>query len=100
VQASDQPVRRPDHWHRQAACVGKPPDWFFPKGEGGPWTPDYSHAKQVCATCVVRSECLAAGINERYGVWGGTTPRQRRDMRSSDRRAIMPAPPPNGRTNG
>jgi WhiB family redox-sensing transcriptional regulator len=100
MQATDQSSRRPDHWAERAACQSADPSIFFPVGEDNPRDPDYSTAKKICSTCEVRGECLVAGLNERYGVWGGTTPRQRRDMRKSDRRAIMPAPPPNGRTNG
>jgi WhiB family redox-sensing transcriptional regulator len=100
MQAPDRPSRRPDPWPERAACKTASPSIFFPRGEDGATQPDYSHAKAICATCVVRGECLAAGLYERFGVWGGTTPRQRRGMRKSDRRAIMPVPPPNERTNG
>lgn len=42
---------------------------------------DIELAKSLCAGCPVREECLAAGMSERYGVWGGTTPEERRALR-------------------
>jgi len=40
-------------------------------------------ARAVCAGCPVRNECLddAVTANVQYGVWGGTTPRERRRIR-------------------
>ena len=37
-------------------------------------------AKQVCAGCEVRAECLQQALDsgERYGVWGGLTDVERR----------------------
>ena len=69
--------RRPT-WHTQAACRGTGPDGFFP-GLGG----STEAAKEVCAGCDVRTECLEAALadSQRQGVWGGTSERYRRDMR-------------------
>lgn len=53
----------------------------------------FSHAKkkeakarQLCSTCPVRVACEATALatGERHGVWGGTTERERRDLRASD----------------
>lgn len=60
------------------ACNGTDPDMFFPnRGES------LEPAKSVCAKCVVREECLeyALANGERYGVWGGTSERERRRLR-------------------
>lgn len=37
----------------------------------------------ICGRCELSSQCLAWAmrINEEYGVWGGTTPKQRRALR-------------------
>ena len=42
-------------------------------------------AKAVCMGCPVRQRCLDYAIahNERHGVWGGTTPDERRVIRRS-----------------
>jgi WhiB family redox-sensing transcriptional regulator len=52
-----------------------------------------ARAKAVCAGCPVREACLefALANDERWGVWGGTSERQRRAMRAaSDRSAAWP----------
>lgn len=67
---------RPD-WYDHAACVGQPPEIFFP--EDKVWAP----ARRVCERCPVREECLEFAIEngEPHGVWGGWGPRTRRKMR-------------------
>jgi WhiB family redox-sensing transcriptional regulator len=64
-------------WHRDAACRGMGAALFFPEGKGATTGP----AKAVCATCPVVESCRAAGEGER-GVWGGTSERDRRLVRS------------------
>ena len=64
------------------ACRGADPDLFFPdRGES------LEPAKAVCAGCVVREECLehALRVGERFGVWGGTSERERRRIRRQRR---------------
>ena len=70
----------PPAWHQHAACAGTNPDLFFP-GRGVPIT----DARRVCATCPVKAECLDYAITngETIGVWGGTSERERRAMRSA-----------------
>lgn len=36
------------------------------------------HAKAICNRCDVRAECLAYGLHEPAGIWGGRTARERR----------------------
>ncbi|MCO6011469.1 WhiB family transcriptional regulator [Actinoallomurus purpureus] len=40
-------------------------------------------ARQLCAGCPLTDACLERALerNERHGIWGGTTPGQRRRMR-------------------
>jgi WhiB family redox-sensing transcriptional regulator len=67
-------------WQERAACRGADVALFFPeRGE------DVTAAKAVCATCPVRAQCLAHGMNEKYGIWGGTSERERRNMRRARR---------------
>lgn len=42
-------------------------------------------AKTVCASCIVRQECLEQALNsgERYGIWGGLTDAERHHVRAS-----------------
>jgi WhiB family redox-sensing transcriptional regulator len=46
-----------------------------------------SQAKAVCDECVVRPECLSEALrsDERFGIWGGLTERERRSARRSVR---------------
>jgi WhiB family redox-sensing transcriptional regulator len=62
----------------EAACIGADPDLFFP-GKGR--NDDCAEAKAICAGCPVRDECLEAGMSQDFGIWGGTTERERRRLR-------------------
>ncbi len=64
-------------WAARAECRGEDPALFFPGSDDDP-----SVALAVCARCPVRQECLEYAIEarERFGIWGGTTERQRRRM--------------------
>lgn len=64
-------------WQADSACRGIEPEIFFPVAEEDAW-----QAKEICAVCTVRSECLAYSLTnrERYGVWGGVTEKERIDM--------------------
>lgn len=65
-------------WMRDGNCIGVDPDLFFP--ERGAST---SQAKAVCRGCRVRPECLdyALATNEKFGIWGGLSERERRRIR-------------------
>ena len=65
-------------WQNQANCLGVDPDLFFP--ERGASTRE---AKDVCKGCVVRQVCLEFALikGEKFGIWGGTSERERRRIR-------------------
>ena len=69
-------------WRLEALCAETDPEAFFPEKGGS--TRD---AKRVCTGCTVRAECLefALANDERFGIWGGLSERERRRLR---RRAI------------
>lgn len=62
----------------QALCAQADPDAWYP--ETGSSARD---AQNVCAHCPITTRCLdiALARNERDGIWGGTTPNQRRALR-------------------
>lgn len=66
-----------EDWVKDALCAQTDPDMFFP--EPGRVAAD---AKQICAACDVREQCLAYALEhrEREGIWGGKTPKQRSRM--------------------
>jgi len=76
----EQITRRPP-WQAQAACRGSGPATFFP-GRGG----DSRAAVAVCDACAVVRECrdFAVGDPDIVGTWGGTSGRQRRQIRTLD----------------
>lgn len=62
-------------WREDALCAQTDPDAFFPEKGGST-----KEARRVCYACPVRSECLeyALAHDERFGVWGGLSERERR----------------------
>lgn len=61
-------------WYEEAACLGQPSEVFFPVHAADDW-----RAKQVCAGCPVRRECLQHALSkpEDFGVWGGLNEAER-----------------------
>ena len=71
-----------DGWREHANCKGIDPNLFHPeRGSNGF---DMATAKNVCAGCTVRQDCLDYALDnfEMIGIWGGTTERERRRIRS------------------
>jgi len=71
-------------WMADGACRNHPdaPWLWFPHQGGDTDTP-----KAICAGCPVRQQCLtyALDTNQTYGVWGGTSERERRRIRKQRR---------------
>lgn len=76
-----------DHWTARAYCrqlisagVAQADDWY-PKREAAD-DPEVKRAKRRCRSCHVRQECLddALARNERFGIAGGLTARERRAL--------------------
>ena len=65
-------------WQERALCAQTDPESFFPEKGGST-----REAKKVCHTCEVRAECLdyALANDERFGIWGGLSERERRRIR-------------------
>jgi len=69
-------------WQDHAACRGLDTELFFPlRGELA------ATALATCRKCPVQSECRehALSFAERFGIWGGTSERQRRQLRANRR---------------
>lgn len=81
-----------DNWRRLAACRGMNTRIFFPERSDG-WQ-SVKPAKAVCARCPVTAECLeeclSIGQLGHWGVWGGTSDRERRQMKKKGRNAKRP----------
>ena len=65
-----------EDWASQALCNEARPDELFVRGAA------QNRAKQLCAGCPVRTECLAEALDNQieWGVWGGMTERERRAL--------------------
>jgi WhiB family transcriptional regulator, redox-sensing transcriptional regulator len=65
-------------WQARGLCQQTDPEAFFPE-KGGSTRP----AKRVCRACEVRAECLeyALAHDERFGIWGGVSERERRGLK-------------------
>jgi WhiB family transcriptional regulator, redox-sensing transcriptional regulator len=67
-------------WQERALCAETEPEVFFPESGGSTLK-----AKLVCQKCPVKVECLDYAINhdERFGIWGGLSERERRRLKTS-----------------
>lgn len=85
IRFNHHPRPQPDTtWIDRAACRESDPELFWPStGE------DPRAAIAICEECPVRQECLdyALTLGEMDGIWGGTSGRQRRRIRSTQRRS-------------
>lgn len=71
-------------WMQDGTCGEVDGDLWFPeKGDSS------REVKAVCAGCPVRTECLeyALANDERFGVWGGTSEKERRRIKRQRARA-------------
>ena len=62
----------------RSLCAQTDPEAFFPEKGGST-----REAKKVCVGCEVRAECLeyALANDERFGIWGGLSERERRKLK-------------------
>ncbi|CCG04947.1 Transcription factor WhiB [Blastococcus saxobsidens DD2] len=76
------PEAETQSWQERALCAETDPEAFFPEKGGST-----REAKKICTGCEVKAECLeyALANDERFGIWGGLSERERRRLR---RRAI------------
>ncbi|GGU22912.1 transcriptional regulator WhiB [Streptomyces lavendofoliae] len=69
-------------WQDTALCAQTGPDFFFP--DPGSSTRE---AKRLCAACDIREACLEYALthDERFGVWGGLSEKERYALRRRGR---------------
>jgi len=83
--------RVPGDWIEDAACRAIGGEAFFPPDDKPVARDFYRNAKKICEErCRVRKQCAAWGADEEYGVFGGTTPVERRIQKEQ---AARPLPP-------
>lgn len=73
-----------DSWWLEAGCRDQPSEIFFPERGEVPF-----EARAICDVCPVHDECLTFALDfpegTLLGVWAGTSPKQRRNMRRKRR---------------
>ncbi len=76
-------------WRTRGLCQTADPETFFP----APSEPADA-AVALCRTCDVQGSCLAwaLDVGDCHGVWGATTPRERRAMLVAWRSEAEPPP--------
>lgn len=84
-----------EDWQSRASCRGMPAETFY--------TDDYHrgqrrldhevYAKRICGGCPVELSCreYAVHAQEPYGIWGGTTPKERAALLSLAQLATVSA---------
>jgi WhiB family redox-sensing transcriptional regulator len=79
---------QPVEWQANARCAEVDPEIFFPERGGSS-----KAARAVCAQCEVRDKCLEYALNnkEQFGIWGGTSERERRRLRKERARRRLRA---------
>jgi len=65
-------------WQAQALCAQTGAEFFFPEPGSS-----VREAKRICALCEMRPACLDYALqnDERFGVWGGLSEKERLDLR-------------------
>ncbi|MGO9150878.1 MAG: WhiB family transcriptional regulator [Acidimicrobiales bacterium] len=68
-------------WQARAACQGMGSDLFFPTN-GNALGP----ATRICARCPVLEQCRTIALDDPslYGIWAGTSGRERRRLRAEE----------------
>jgi WhiB family redox-sensing transcriptional regulator len=87
--AEDANWEEPD-WQGLALCAQVDGEIFFPEKGGST-----REAKKVCRGCEVRAECLEYALehDERFGIWGGLSERERRRLKHEADAIPLPAAP-------
>ncbi|MGW4333416.1 WhiB family transcriptional regulator [Rhodococcus koreensis] len=92
VNSKNPPIADDISWRNRGACSFYGPALFF--GRDGESTGDRTRrerrAKIICGTCPALAPCraFALGAGERFGIWGGTTERERRTTRNAETSAL------------
>jgi WhiB family redox-sensing transcriptional regulator len=65
-------------WQEQALCAQTGGDFFFPEPGSS-----VREAKRICRLCETRAVCLEYALDndERFGVWGGLSEKERQRLR-------------------
>jgi hypothetical protein len=99
-------ITRIDTIPRGGSCVGHDPRMWYPhadRSEPGRFSEKYrlaaqhtKTAKEICSGCSIKYECLSYSLyHEAFGIWGGTTERERKTLRRKLNIQLVPKEPSN-----
>ena len=77
-------------WRSKALCHKKNQDFWYPPLEADAPEQYYSIAREVCRCCPVWNECLQDGLDEKWGMWGGLTPKDRQPIVAGRQNSFKP----------
>lgn len=80
------PPTATSRWEERAVCRSEDPNLFFlPTYTESIMARELEKARGVCGRCPVVRQCLRFAIDtgQPDGVWAGTTPQQRRELRAT-----------------
>lgn len=66
-----------EEWRLEALCHKRNNELWFPPMESDTPEQYYAIAREVCRCCPVWDKCLKDGKDEKWGMWGGLTPKER-----------------------
>lgn len=71
---------RTEAWMADALCAQVDPELWYPEKGGST-----GEAKRICRACPVVEQCLAYALSrdDRFGIWGGTSERERRKLKKA-----------------
>jgi hypothetical protein len=82
-------------WTEQGLCRKYHTDLWFPPvfsdERTAPESQYYEIAKMVCEQCPVISKCKHLGEDEEFGVWGGTSPQDRKTGTTKVPKKVLPS---------
>jgi len=70
-----------EDWRLEALCHKRNNEFWFPPMEADAPEQYYSIAREICRCCPLWERCLKDGANEKWGMWGGLTPKDRQPMK-------------------
>lgn len=74
-------------WRSDSVCRQHPTQWWFAGG-----TQETLLAKNICSGCTVKAPCLEFALSrpDLLGIWAGTTPTERVNLRRQKRTTLEP----------
>lgn len=79
-----------EDWRLGALCHKRNNVFWYPPMEADAPEQYYSIAREVCRCCSLWKECLDDGVDEKWGMWGGLTPKERQPMKDGKQSLLKP----------